>query len=447
MLPGVHNLQCMMTPHSKCSLRLAVWSAILAGFVLSGCRAAPDTQDQAVPAGGETAAAPAPIVGVPTAAQAAVSPLQGTIRIWVDWGPQEMSNLLALVEAFGESHPGVAFAVSYYSPGSLLPSVESMSGGKDAPALFFGPSDWAPGLWRAGLIQDIAERVLPEHREGIAQAAWSQVEVGDSVIGMPIEMQGQVLYRNRALVPQEAGTVESLVGLARQRMDQGWMGARLDLSFDSTAGFLAACGDLRLMPDGQLAMDDATGVCWLTLLQTLSATGVASYADDVDRQAFLRGQSPWLLDRSDLLAGLAAEIDEENLALDAWPIFDLTGNRLASHIWTQNAYFSAGASPRDTEAAWAFLVFLLTPEAQAKLSIAGPNRHLPVLTDVALDDSRLAELSLALEDGIGLPLADQMPDLAAVLERAGRSVAEQGVAPAVAWRRAQENLRTLPVAP
>ena len=420
---------------------------VLAGLLMTACDAADESQAGELPSAHTTPTGPVPASSVPSTVAAPLAPLHGTIRVWVDWAPEEMSNLLALVESFQQSHPGVAFAVSYYSPGTLLTSVESAAGGQDSPTLFFGPSSWGPGLWREGLVQDVAERVLPEHRQLISLAAWSQVEVGPSIIGMPIELQGQVLFRNRALLSQEAGTVGSLVQLARQRSDEGLIGARLDLGFDSSSGFLAACGDLRLTQDGQVRLDDATGVCWLTLMQALSATGVASYGDDSDRYAFLRRLSPWLLDRSDLLAELGQSLGEENLAVDAWPTFEATGRRLASHVWTQNAYFSSRAAPQDTEAAWAFLAFLLTPEAQMKLSLAGSKRHLPVVSGLPLGDSRLAELALALQDGIGLPQVDQMAVLAAILDRAGRSVAEQGVDPTVAWGRAMENLRTSPSEP
>jgi ABC-type glycerol-3-phosphate transport system substrate-binding protein len=434
-----------MTPLPHLTLQRAATVAFLAGVFLSGCGAPTATPGAEVDLTPEIAT-PAPTVASPPPPAAPASPLAGAIRLWVDWAPEEMSNLLALVEAFEQLHPEVAFSVAYYSPDDLLPAIEAANSA-DSPTLFLGPSAWGPALWRAGRIRDVGERVLPEMRERIDQAAWSQVDVDGAIIGLPIERQGQVLYRNRALVPQEAGTVTAWIDLARQRADQGIAGARLDLGFDATAGFLAACGDLRLMPSGVLTMDEATGICWLTLIQALRESGIATYGDDSDRDAFVRRQTPWLLDRSDLLADLSGEIGEADLAIDAWPVFDVTGRRLASHIWTQNAYFSSRATPADTEAAWAFVAFLLTPDAQAKLSLAGQKRHLPIVRGLQLSDARLAELALALDDGIGLPLSDHMPDLAAILERAGRSVAEQGVAPDVAWRRAQENLRTLPAGP
>jgi ABC-type glycerol-3-phosphate transport system substrate-binding protein len=125
-------------------------------------------------------------------------------------------------------------------------------------------------------------------------------------------------------------------------------------------------------------------------------------------------------------------VGEELLAIDPWPVSSETDSPLRGYVWTENAYLRPTQAASDMEASWAFVRFLLSPEAQ--LLLADPTRagHLPALARLELQDPFQVRAEQALTAGVGLPLIPDLDLYTGPIEGAVRSVAIQGANPELA---------------
>lgn len=366
----------------------------------------------------------------------------GVIDLWLDWGPAEMQALERIVDNYREMNPGVEFRISYHRPESLRPDFEAaVEAGEQQPSMFLGPASWGDDLFEAGAIRDVSGRLLSDQRQAVHPYAWTQVDRGNAVIGLPIELKGTVLYRNVELASSSAPSVAGLVDAAREARSVGAVGASFDFGFNQSGPMIRTCkGELRT----ELDVDPITkpiGLCWLRLLSRLGQAGPVTFNTDEDLTSFSDGQSAWLLDTTDRILELQGAIGEANLEIDPWPIYQPTGEQLYGYVWTDNAYFPTASDDVDFEATWSFALFLLAPENQRLLGDAQGVRHIPVLQNVTLDDRLLAEARATLLSGIPLPDQRLIEDIVGGLSTAVRLAVGQGGDPELALELALSKIR------
>ncbi len=63
-----------------------------------------------------------------------------------------------------------------------------------------GPSAWVPLLVGEGLVVDVSALIDSQLQRDLFPVAWEMVILGDVMAGLPLELQGNVLYRNSELV-------------------------------------------------------------------------------------------------------------------------------------------------------------------------------------------------------------------------------------------------------
>jgi ABC-type glycerol-3-phosphate transport system substrate-binding protein len=245
-------------------------------------------------------------------------------------------------------------------------------------------------------------------------------------------MQGIALYRNRALVSEPAGTMEGWIESSQEIKDGEVVGTALDFGFFYSSSHISACGGSIFSEAGDLAIDSPEGICWLEMLALLRQAGRVTFNTLDDLELFEAGQSAWLIEDSLTSRRLGSAIGFENLAIDPWPVYQSTGQRLAGYTWTENAYFIRGTAPMDLEASWLFIQYLLSPEIQLMLSEPESAGHLPTLAGLELRDVHQAQLFAALSAGVSLPLRMDLELYQEPLENAMRSVAIQGASPQLA---------------
>lgn len=339
----------------------------------------------------------------PVTSTAQAESRSGSVRLYFDWSPPEIQALEDLLADFQRDHPGIEIQLTY------IPEVELQSRGTtaleeaDGPTLLMGPSIWGPELASQGLIRDIGEALSPEMISRIHPMAWSQVESGERVMGLPIEMKGIVLYRNDAIIGDRPGSVDELVLAAQAARSSEVVGASLDFDLLNVLPFLQTCGgELNLDPD-QPPFTLEAGLCWLRLLNRLGRSGPPVFGGPEDLIAFREGRSALLIESSDLLHQLRAELGEDNVQIDSWPRYSGSEADLRGYVWTETIYFSAAMSQADFEASWALATFLLAPESQQALASARDVAHQSVLIDLPVDDPASARLRRIFETGVPLP--------------------------------------------
>jgi ABC-type glycerol-3-phosphate transport system substrate-binding protein len=381
---------------------------------------------------------PTPIPITPTAT---VSPLRGTVDLWLDWGPREIEALEGLIEAFQEEHPGVDFRLTYYEEAELLPRFEQAVPEGAGPTLLFGPDIWGPALWDAGLIQDLTGLLAPGVRAGIHPLALEQVTFEGAMLGAPLELQGVVLYVNRTRMPEPAETISDLIpadGLLAQL--EGTQGA-LDFGALFSVSHLATCSGEVLLPDGEPGFAGRPGTCWLALMAQLARAGPVTFNSDTDRELFESGRAAWMFEGTWALDDLALAIGPENLAIDPWPVYEVTRKPLTGYVRTENVYMAAGLSAEDREASWEFLRYLLSSEVQQILARPHGAAHLPTAVGIYLPDPRMSQAMAAVLQGVPYPISPEAAAAAEPLERAIFAVLRQGTTPDFAIRRALAEVR------
>jgi ABC-type glycerol-3-phosphate transport system substrate-binding protein len=432
-----HDPSPALNPRSPALLgTLLVGLALSASLVGCAGRAAAPS---ATPAGPATAPPPTAIPATPSETATAVP---GKVSIWLEWSPAEMRALDGIIEEYREMHPGLAFEIVYQRPGTLKSSFElAVQNDEAVPSMLIGSSEWGSTWAEESLIRDVSAVVLPEHQEALHAVAWEQVERDGFVTGLPLELQGTVLYRNTSLAPEPAVSVDALLTAAEEARASGRFGASFDLGFRRAAPLLKTCkgelvADERVDPVGR-----PQGLCWLRLLNRLGTAGPVTIDSEEDLERFLAGQSMWLLDSTEEMLRIQEELGAGAMAVDPWPLYGSTGEPLAGYVWTENAYFPAAASDQDFEAAWSFAVHLLAAENQRLLSDTGGVRHLPVHREVAPSDALAGQALRVLLAGTPLPDQEAFGDIMRELETAIRLVVLQGGDPDLALDLALNEIR------
>jgi len=353
------------------------------------------------------------------------------LRLWLSWDGQDLEALEQVIELFAADYPNIPLRIRY------VPADQIISALRDAPAdagptILFAPSSSGPVLWQAGLIQDLTDQVPTELHESIQSVAWTQAVQQGRVIGLPLSLEGVLLYRNRALAPERAATVDDMLIAATGLRDQGGVGAALDFGFTFSASRLDACGGAVVAPDGSMGFSGSAGRCWLELEAKLSQTGRSVFNSDVDLELFSSREAAWMIELAAKAPDLARSISGENMAIDAWPVYEATGRSLAGFVWTENAYFPAAVTQSEFESAWAFASFMLTPQVQLLLADPQGAWHIPVLASLDLDQGLQIQVRGALLSNIPLPLNPLVRRAATSLENAVRLVTREGADPILA---------------
>jgi ABC-type glycerol-3-phosphate transport system substrate-binding protein len=356
----------------------------------------------------------------------------GEIIIWLDWAPEEMEALQEIILSFSSDYPTVDFSLSYYPTDELLSAFEEASRAGTPPTIIFGPSLWGPRLYEGEMILDPSSMVNAEFERRIHPTAWTQVVYDSHMLGLPLEFQGMVLFRNRSRAAEAPRTVERWIEVGLNQQDGDQTATVLDFGFGFSAPQLSICNGSFIGPQGEIALELPQGICWLEVMSDLRAVGPAVMNSDEDLSRFLAGESAWLVEESSRIGELAHALGITNLKVDPWPLYEPADRPLQSLVWTENIYLSRGIQPQDLEVTWAFVEHIFSSEAQARLSDFQGAAHIPVDTTVEIIDSNMLEIASMLRSGVPLSLWIDSEDHIKPVEDAVADVVFQGVEPDVA---------------
>lgn len=414
-------------------------SLILLAFVLGACSSSSTAGTPTVPATPDTAPTPTTVrTPIPTLVSD-VEP-ETHITIWLSWDRAELSALQERIDAFQADAPQVGFSIRYAREEDLLEAFMQAQQDDPHPALLLGPAEWALPLREEGLILDLTELVDAELMSTVSMLGWRQVTLNEQIIGLPLELQGMVLYRNTALASEAPRTVSAWIEAARSITEGGGVASVLDLTFETSASHLTACGETLFHSDGTYGFSGDSGVCWLELLQEIGRTGQVSFGSTLAGEAFAAGNAAWWMGSSGELRHLNQVMGSESVAIDAWPLSDATGDPMAGFVWSENIYISSAQETESLEAAWRFSRFLLTPDSQRLFSDPGGAAHIPVLEALNLTDSQMASASAAVQSGVPYPTRTDLDVFIRPLEEAVFDTLVQGRAPIDAIEAAEDSI-------
>jgi maltose-binding protein MalE len=268
-------------------------------------------------------------------------------------------------------------------------------------------------------------RITGELHETILPLAWSQVAYQGAVLGLPLELQGVVLDRNRALVRSRPDNLEEMIEVAQELRAGGVVeGAALDMGFMYSAAHIAPCGGNLTFQADVPVLEVDSGLCWLELLSGFSDTGPLTFDADTDKDLFLAGEAAWYWDSTEVARQLDQQLGVGNLVIDPWPHDSETGIGMAGFVWSENIYFAASTDAQETEAAWVLASFLLNEQSQTTLAEVHGAGHLPVLRELRLGTDLQQQAMDSLLDGVAYPLEPRHTRYMEPIEDAVRMVTE-----------------------
>jgi len=367
--------------------------------------------------------------------------LRGKVHLWLDWAPQDMARMVELASRFHTLHPGVDLRISYTSAETLGDDLMAAREAGDQPTMVIASPVTGVDLYQSGLLLDIRERVPPEILSQLHPAAMAQLRVGEALLGLPIDFEAVVLYRNRNIVSEPVETTRDLVAAAQAVAAKNRIGAYFDFGFPMSGGFATACGGPLLTAENATAFDGPIGVCWTILLRRLARAGKVAFNSEKDITDFKSGKAGWVVESTSRMWELARAIGETNLAIDPWPVHSETGESLAGHLWTRSLFLDSSLRGENLEATWAFAMYLLSPDAQRVITARGDVQRLPALQLSGSGDSLLDSARSASEASLPFPLLKDLGPYARALERAASAVIYSGSLPELALRRAMVEIR------
>jgi ABC-type glycerol-3-phosphate transport system substrate-binding protein len=383
---------------------------------------------------------PAPL---PTLTPLPTSPPQQIVSIWLDWEYAELQGLFEVIERYQEQHPAAEFEITYYTRDQLLETFETAAAIGEGPSILFGPSSWGPSLREQRFVLNLSPLLDPGMETDVHPIAWTQAAEGTQLFGLPLELHGFVLYRNRSLAAQPVSSVEEWLQIADQMKLENRSVIALDLDLEISLPMMAACGEDIFNLRGELMVFDQGGECWLDLLSRLGDLGTVVFSSDEELKSFKSGQTAWVIASTALRDDLIEAIGVTNLKVDPWPLYESEGFPLRGFTWSENAYLVAGSTESDLEASWKFIQFLFGNEGQEILSDPSGAAHIPTTSVTEPPDSLMLESSSMLRAGIPIPLKSNLDIVREPILSAIQAVVMQGADPNFALRMAEERLELL----
>jgi arabinogalactan oligomer / maltooligosaccharide transport system substrate-binding protein len=361
----------------------------------------------------------------------------GTLSIWHSWDEASMPALVQIISEFQQQYPDVLFDVLYVPAEDLQRRFAEETRNGSGPTLLLGPAEWGPPLYDDGLIENLSGLVSSERLAALNQPALGGGIYADATIGLPVSLQGVVLYRNKDIITITASTFDELVTLAQTSTQGEVIGAILERGFFYSGGHLEGVGGQLMDRNYQPAFNDARGLAWIEMLSRFTEAGPPNDFSDQDLERFKEGKVGWIIDGTWNMRNLAAAIGPEKLAIDPWPGYE--DGRMSGYVMAENVYLSDTAAPETRPAAIRFIDYLLSPQAQTHLAEV---ERIPSVSGVSITDPITGPLisgaMAALAGGATYPPVPQTTYYNTNLEIALRSIFTDGVEPAQALQTAEE---------
>jgi maltose-binding protein MalE len=351
----------------------------------------------------------------------------GTVTLWHAWKESEIPALTAVIEAFQEKHPDVQFDVLYVPFDDLRGKYETAAATGGGPSVLIGAADWGPALYDAELVGDVTAFTNAPFLASINAAALGAVKYKGALVGLPQTIKGVVMYRNPSIIAEAPATFDDLVADAQAATAGDIVGVDLEAGFFFSAAHLNGIGGQLMSRDGDPLFNNEKGVEWLNLFLMAQEAGIpGEYYTDNDVNLFKAGKAGIIIDGTWNMSGLVEAVGAENVAIDPWPTVGEQGH-LSGYVQTENIYLSTNTEGDDQMAAWKFMEFFLSPEAQAILADVG---HIPAVAGVEVSDPLMLQAVEAFALGAPFPVIPEMGAYWGPMDTAIKSVIDEGADPA-----------------
>jgi arabinogalactan oligomer/maltooligosaccharide transport system substrate-binding protein len=309
---------------------------------------------------------------------------------------------------------------------------ESVAATGGGPSLLIGSADWGPSLYDAVLVTDVSEFASDEFLATINPAALGAVQYSRALVGLPLNVGGVLMFRNASIVPEAPGSFDELVQMAQAATAGDVVGAHLEYGLIFSASHLHALGGALMDAEGNPTFNDEKGVAWAEMIKRFKEAGPVENNNENDLNLFGEGKSGIIIDVLLNAASLAEAIGPENLVIDPWPA------GMSGYVQTDNIYLNDNLTGDDLECGWAFMEFMLSPEAQKIFSDPAMAGYIPTILGLEVTDPIQQQALAAFAGGTTFPVIPEISAYWDPVNNALLSVVEGGADPAEALQIAHD---------
>jgi len=395
-----------------------------------------------------TLSAPSPTSTVASTPTAHTTPtrvvISGTVSIWHSYEDPYITALLRQIDAFHKIYPDVQFDVTYIPNIDLKASFIQAASDGYAPSLLLGSGEWGPELFDKNLITSIGGVVSADALNNLNSAAVDAAKYHGELIGLPLTIEGVVLYRNREIVNSSPSTFSDMISLSQDATQGDIIGAYLDRSYFYSGGLLEGLGGKLMDESGMPAFNNEQGLNWLGLLQSFELAGPTDFFTDQDFQQFIDGRVGFVIDttqrRTEMVEGLGAD----RIVIDPWPLYN--DGHLSGFVTADNIYLTPRALDDKHDVSLRFAEYMISPDSQSLFAETGLIPAIsgsPVVlagSGLRIDDPLISQAMFSLVEGAAYPVLPQAAAYQNAMDIALQSVFNGLVTPEEALQNAYDDI-------
>jgi arabinogalactan oligomer/maltooligosaccharide transport system substrate-binding protein len=296
----------------------------------------------------------------------------------------------------------------------------------EGPSIILGSGEWGHNLYDLEGSYDLTSGISDEFRSRINPPAMEIVSYRDAIVGLPFTISGGVLYRNASVVTEAPESFDALITAAQEVTTGEIVGAYLERGNLYAFPQITACEGSLLYPNGYPAFNNQAGICWLGLLESFNDAGAVANNTDDDLHRFIAGGVGIIIDGTWNLKMLEDALGDQ-LVIDPWPHYK--NSHLSGFVWSETLYINPNLGADELNATRIFSHYLLSQEAQQKLSDYG---YIPAITDLKAGNIILSQAIEALQLGTPYPVQPEFKLYFTPLSNVFQAVFKDGVDAGVA---------------
>lgn len=323
------------------------------------------------------------------------------------------SDVRAMTDAYLKQHPDVTVKLEFVPYEALHDKIRLAAGSGEGYDVVLYDVIWPAEFAENNILTDVTSRIDPKTRDAVETGAWTTVDYKGKSYGMPWSADSKYLFYNKAML-EKAGittlpkTWADVMADAEIIKKKGivqypivWSWSQNEAAICDYALLMQAFGGEFLDTQGKPAFQTGGGLDALNFMVQSLKDGLTNphsteYLEEDVRRVFSSGQAAFALNWS-YMYDLANGSDKDSRVAGQVGVMAPPGVAGKSTISTVNGAMGLGipTGSKNKDAAWDYILYLTSPEVEAKYAGSSPPIWKSFYTDAAKAQPQHAELIAA----------------------------------------------------